>query len=504
LRRRNITVPPTAYMKRVVMADKIAAAENNKYDQPLGNADNNKNKKDVFQNEFENEKIDSNALKNINAGNDANKNNVLQKARLYPYKPAKFYSDYVGASLNNNLLINRFQPFGGYNQKGPINLSSNTVINGLIKMGTSELMEDVKITGAFRISSNLKDAEWLMTYQNYKRRFDWGATYYRNTQSVTDPSGSIPGKIFTNLYQGNVAYPFDNSKRLALTVGIRRDKTVFLTNFYDFTIPYQSLKEPDQKKTFATTHLEYVYDNSLNPTQNIWNGLRYKVYMDWNTDISKEKSNAGKFNFNWGADVRYYYPIYRNFIWAGRAAADFSWGNQKTIYYLGGVDSWLMFGSNTKSDGTDRFFNTHNPADQNVAYAFQSLAVNVRGFLQNVANGNNAVVLNSEFRLPVFTTLFNRPINNAFLRNFQLIQFTDLGSAWSGGLKGIQRPSVIYGLPPVQIEKKAGGLGPFAGGYGFGARSTLLGYFLKFDAAWQMNGFFKGKPIMYVSMGLDF
>jgi hypothetical protein len=121
-----------------------------------------------------------------------------------------------------------------------------------------------------------------------------------------------------------------------------------------------------------------------------------------------------------------------------------------------------------------------------------------------VANGNNAVVLNSEFRLPVFTTLFSRPINNAFLRNFQLVQFADLGSAWSGGLKGIARPSVIYGVPPVQIEKKAGGIGPFAGGYGFGARSTLLGYFLKFDAAWQMNGFFKGKPIMYVSMGLDF
>ena len=46
---------------------------------------------------------------------------------------------------------------------------------------------------------------------------------------------------------------------------------------------------------------------------------------------------------------------------------------------------------------------------------------------------------------------------------------------------------------PVKI--KAGGIGPFAGGYGFGARSTLLGYFLRLDAAWEMNGVFKGKPI---------
>ena len=502
LRRRNITVPPTAYMKRVIMTDKISGSDAGKYDKPLESTDK-QNKKPVFQNEFSNEKVDSSSISSIAEGG-RNKNDALKKAQLYPYKPVKFYADYVGAGVNNNLLINRYQAYGG--GQGPIMLSSNSVLNGLIKLGTSELLEDVKITGAFRISSNLKDNEWLMSYQNFKRRFDWGVTYYRNALQVTDKSGSIPAKNYTNLYQGNVAYPFDNSKRLALTFGIRSDKTVLLSNFFEgiYGPVYSSLKEPDQKRMFATTHVEYVYDNSLNPAQNIWNGLRYKVYFDWNTDISKDKFNNGKFNFNWGADARYYYPIYRNFIWAGRAAADFSWGNQKTIYYLGGVDSWMMFGNNKKSDGSDRYFNTNNPPNPNVEYAFQSLALNTRGFIQNIANGNNAIVLNSEFRLPVFTTLFNRPINNAFLRNFQLTQFIDLGTAWSGGLSGIGRPSIIYGQPPLQIVKKAGGVGPFAGGYGFGARSTLLGYFLKFDAGWQMNGIFKGKPIYYLSMGLDF
>ena len=495
LRRRNITVPPTSYMKKIVMADKISSGET-KYDKPLS-TDTAKNKQDIFQNEFGNEKTDSSTLAKI-ASDNSSKNDVLKKAKLYPYKPAKFYADYVGASINNNLLINRYQPYGG--GSGPIMLGSETVINGMLKLGTSELMEDVKITGAVRFSSNLKNNEWLMSYQNYKRRFDWGLTYYRNVLDATDESQTVPAKIYTNLYQGNVAYPFDNSKRLGLTFGIRSDKTVLLTDLFDD----QASKYPDIKRLYATTHMEYVYDNTLNPAQNIWNGLRYKMYFDWNTDISKEKFNNGKFNFNWGADARYYYPIYRNFIWAGRAAADFSWGTEKTIYYVGGVDSWMMFGSNVKSDGSNRYFNTQNPPDPNVNYAFQTLEENTRGFIQNVANGNNAIVLNSEFRLPVFTTLFNRPINNAFLRNFQVTQFIDLGTAWSGGLKGIGRPTIIYGTPPVQIVKKAGGVGPFAGGYGFGARSTLLGYFLKLDAAWQMDGVFKGKPILYLSMGLDF
>jgi hypothetical protein len=149
-----------------------------------------------------------------------------------------------------------------------------------------------------------------------------------------------------------------------------------------------------------------------------------------------------------------------------------------------------------------------NKPASDAAYAFQSLAVNMRGFPQNVANGNNAFVFNSEFRLPVFSTLFNKPINNAFLRNFQLIQFTDLGTAWNGAFGKWERPSTVYAPSdpsnPVTVRVKAGGIGPFVGGYGFGARSTLLGYFLKFDASWEMNGFFKGKPYVYVAMGLDF
>ncbi|MEO7767981.1 MAG: hypothetical protein ABIS01_11165, partial [Ferruginibacter sp.] len=94
--------------------------------------------------------------------------------------------------------------------------------------------------------------------------------------------------------------------------------------------------------------------------------------------------------------------------------------------------------------------------------------------------------------------------NNAFLRNFQLVQFIDLGEAWNGKYGAITRPTQIVGDPPIQILKKVGGIGPLAGGYGFGARSVLLGYFLRFDAGWEMNGFFKHKPVLNLSLGLDF
>jgi hypothetical protein len=54
------------------------------------------------------------------------------------------------------------------------------------------------------------------------------------------------------------------------------------------------------------------------------------------------------------------------------------------------------------------------------------------------------------------------------------------------------------------VRVDAGGLGPFAGGYGFGVRSTLLGYFMKLDAGWPMKGVFIGKPVWYFALGFDF
>lgn len=502
LRRRNVSAQPTNYMAKLILADRLAKGESTFNKPAVG--DTAKRQEDVFQSEFGNDKSDTTTslLGSIfNATDDPVQTDVLAKAKLFTYKPPKFYTESGSATFSNNVLLNRFQAYAG--GAGPIQLNSNTPLNGLVRLGTSELFEDVKFLGAYRLSTNLKDNEWMLSYQNYRRRIDWGLTFYRNVIGGPDRSASFDGRTFTNLYQVNVAYPLDASKSLRLTTGIRSDR--FVAASFDPT----TLVQPDDKVLYSVTHAEFVYDNTLNPAMNIWNGLRYKIFFDWNRQINKVRFADGPTMFNLGADVRYYYPIFRNFIWAGRAAADISWGNQKTIYYLGGTDGWLQFGGNQKIDRNGnvryRYFNPDNRPAQDNDYAFQSLAVNMRGFIQNVANGNNVVVLNSEFRMPVFSTLFSRPVNNAFLRNLQLVQFVDLGTAWNGQYGSIKRPEVAYGTAPNPVVKvKAGGVGPFAGGYGFGLRSTLLGYFLRFDAAWQMRGIFRGKPQLYLSLGLDF
>ncbi|HEY0678518.1 MAG TPA: hypothetical protein VGD17_09535 [Chitinophagaceae bacterium] len=515
LRRRNINARPTDYRKKTMIQAQLASGE---AVQLKPTAEDTTRRTDFFESEFDKERRDSARAGRVMQTEDAEEESVIGKAKLFDYR-LKFSVDNFSGTFNNDILINRYEPFTG---SLPISLTSSGAFNGMLKASVFDLMEDVRFTGAVRLpffngqgsgaqigngganvfiadNSALFDGggEWFARADYLKKRLDYSLIYYRKTEvgdaQVTDnPADILNAKQISNLYQGVIKFPFDKVKSIRLMFGIRTDKIVLRPAGIE-RLDTIALKIGDfNKQTFGLMRLEYVHDNSIMKAMNILNGLRYKVFVDWNTQLNKASNTEGRFTFNAGFDARYYYPIYRNFIWAVRGAGDFSWGNRKIVYYLGGVDGWLF----------PKYNQFPQPQDNN--YAYQSLAVNLRGFRQNTANGNNALIVNSELRFPVFSTLFNKPINNAFLRNFQLVQFFDFGTAWNGTYSKIERPSVTYGTQPVSVIIKAGGLGPFAGGYGFGARSTLLGYFLRFDAGWEMNGFFKGKPLLHVAMGIDF
>lgn len=520
LHRRNVNPQPTEYRRKTITA---AHAASGQIIQPRAEADTAK-KADFFDTGFEKEKPDTGNNKAPLGVSEEKPSQVLpKKAKLFDYK-LKFSVDNFSGGFNNDVLINRYEPYTG---ALPVTLQSGGAFSGMLKASVFDLFEDIRFTGALRlpliggISSGARigggggtttgayiplnqslfdgGGEWYARADYLKKRIDYSIIYYRKTElvgvtGINNTSDQFEGKMFTNLWQVVLRYPFDKVRSLRFSTGIRSDRVVVRGDKFDSS----TLKAPVMnRQNYSVNRIEYVYDNTLMKATNIWNGLRYKVYVDLDGQVSKARAGtvkSGNFTYNAGFDGRYYFPIYRNFIWAARAAGDFSWGTQKIVYYLGGIDAWMFPKYNTQ------------PTPRDPEYAFQSLAVNLRGFKQNVANGNNAVVINSEFRFPVFSTLLNKPINNAFIRNFQLVQFFDLGSAWNGGISNIERPRQVYvnDQNTVQATLKAGGIGPFAGGYGFGARSTLLGYFLRLDAGWEMNNFFKNKPILYFAMGVDF
>ena len=87
----------------------------------------------------------------------------------------------------------------------------------------------------------------------------------------------------------------------------------------------------------------------------------------------------------------------------------------------------------------------------------------------------------------------------------QLIVFTDIGSAWRGLLPNsdnirtgnfVQDPNSPV---TVYIESNRNDI---CWGYGTGFRTHVLGYFLRCDFAWNIEG--NKKPQIYVSMATDF
>ena len=163
---------------------------------------------------------------------------------------------------------------------------------------------------------------------------------------------------------------------------------------------------------------------------------------------------------------------------------------------MGGVDNWLF-----------PKFNNSIPVATDKGYTYQTLATNMRGFDQNIRNGNSFFVFNTEIRLPVFRYLANRPLRSDLLNNFQVVGFGDVGTAWTGPDPYSKENSlytrVIHQNPiTITIENQ---VEPIVGGFGFGLRTRLLGYFIRADWAWGVEDYeVRKKSVFYLSLSLDF
>jgi outer membrane protein assembly factor BamA len=167
------------------------------------------------------------------------------------------------------------------------------------------------------------------------------------------------------------------------------------------------------------------------------------------------------------------------------------------------VDNWINFTPN-KNPTFIPF--TEISIDPYQDYAYQAVGTNMRGFSQNIRNGNNFAVFNSEIRFPFVKYIANYPLSNNFLENLQLVGFFDVGTAWSGktpfsGENAYDNDIIVNG--PITITIDADRF-PIVAGYGVGVRSQLLGYFLRLDWAWGIENNQLLDRIFYFSMGLDF
>ncbi|GIV33684.1 MAG: hypothetical protein KatS3mg031_1219 [Chitinophagales bacterium] len=441
-------------------------------------------------------------------------------SRAKPYQ-IKLSTDYVqGNFLDNTILITRYQK---YNPNGSLGYNF-PALGPTISFGASELFEDHLIGGGFHFPYDFKGSEYFIVYDNLRKRLDKRFLYYRKVDTQT--SFSVLGdreaqtRLKTNLAEVRLSYPFDVIKSVRATLGFRHENLIY-SAVDDIT-----LHLPNEKESWLYLRLEYVHDNTVGlGLLNLREGLRFRIYGELHKEVLFNERTVGRVNltlpgFNnaylivLGADVRYYLKVHKNIIWANRLAWGSSLGNRRMLFYLGNVDGQLYtyFPSDANGD-TLPPYNAKANRPGGGQYAFQSAATNIRGFDQNIRNGNSYVLFNTELRIPIFS-YFSSTIKSEFLKHFQLVAFMDAGTAWEGvdpWKTDTPISSEDFGRDPVTVRVNYF-KNPIVFSYGLGCRFTplfklfgLLGYYWRIDFAWgNDSGVTSMRPVIHFASGFDF
>ena len=424
---------------------------------------------------------------------------VITDSAYVKMKPSRYSAniktDMFNVRIDNSVLFSQYQPYANNNGQ-----YKSPGLNALTTINMNELLEDHKITAGFQIPVDLASSAYFLQYSNTKRRLDWSVLGLRTQKKenmylvypdslTTQPKEQL-FKNITNIVQGSINYPFSKVRSFRFSTAVRQDRLVQKAQDY-LSLNYE-LENSDLY--WSLSRAEYVFDNTISPILNIRRGTRVKLYGEYMYQMNGTKQSC----YNLGFDFRTYRKIYKNSIWATRVAYSHSDGTAEVQYQLGGVDNWIAAQSAN-----------NNMASGN--YGFIALATSLRGYKQGARKGNNVAVISTEIRLPVLTTFIKRPIQSAVLKNLQAVAFCDAGSAWRGFMPSAENLDATYvypslGTPPVngntQVTITVPNSAGLALGYGGGLRTTMFGYFARFDAAWNIDGI--KKPILYFAIGTDF
>jgi Tol biopolymer transport system component len=385
-----------------------------------------------------------------------------------------FTVDRVVTQVDNSFSNQFYQPFTG--QAG-----LNPGLSGLTRMGVSDLFEDHRIVGGFRLALDLNNNDYMLMYENLKHRLDKRISFQRQAYQGISETGVV--KVHTHNVRYQVSWPFSELASLRASVMYRNDRYV------QQSIDPLSLVQPNFNDHMAGGKLEYIYDSSMPRGLNLWTGWKLKVFAEY-----YQQPKDGSDMEVVGMDLRHSLKVHRELLWINRLSGASSLGSRKIIHFLGGVDNWLF----AKYDDSI-------PIDFSQNYFYQTSSVPMRGFFYNARNGSSFALFNSELRVPIVRYLVNRPIRSDLLNHLQVTAFGDIGAAWTGSDPYSQDNTfnrIVISRNPLTITLNSQ-REPIVASYGFGLRSRILGYFVRADWAWGIDDGVVLPRVFHLSLNLD-
>jgi hypothetical protein len=408
-----------------------------------------------------------------------------------------FKLDNFTTKMDNSVLFEGLESYTGE----PDQLNYNPA-GLLVKATMKDIFEDYTLEGGVRIPTTFDGSEYFLVFDDKKDLIDKRYALYRKVHTDFSSENLFPQRqskknSLLGIYQ--LKYPFDVYRSVRLTSTLRFDR------FYFRSAENASFEAPINNEKRLGLKLEYIYDNTIDIDDNIRHGTRYKFYAEGINRFNFELADG--FNVDpsqayttiFGFDFRHYIPFLEHSLIALRGAGATSFGSEKMMYYLGGVNGMLF-----------QKFNDNTPVPPG-EFAFKTVINQMRGFDVNIRNGSTFAVLNAELRIPFIKYIAGKNVKSGFFRNLQVVGFFDAGTAWHGNspfdennpINSQTITSTADGVPIVQVTVDYF-RDPLVMGYGAGLRAKILGYNLKFDYAWGIETRRIQDPKFYFAIGTDF
>jgi len=383
------------------------------------------------------------------------------------------------------------------------NVVTSFVIDPLIGFGLkletqmNDQLENHKFYGGILVPTDLKSGRFYGEYRFLKYTVDFHARYERKSLFRPTENGSSQ-KYTLNTYELGASLPLSVTSRLSIIPFFET------TRFWDLdpnSVLFSTTGPVTSHVNYGGVKFEFIYDNTTVGGLNLIQGTRGKVGLRHNEGIT----DSNKSFSNLYLDLRHYQKIHKELVFATRLFYGRYWGANPQKYLLGGMDNWLFNKTNNTGQG-DPLNHSLGVDNSNILYA--EYVTSLRGFNYNTFNGENSLLFNAELRIPIIRYMTRGPIASNFLRNLQFIGFYDIGSAWTGSSPFATENSVNTEiLAPEGSPFKAriqNFKNPWLSSYGFGVRTVLLGYYVKFDIAYPIEDLVRQDPKFLLTLGYDF
>jgi len=374
---------------------------------------------------------------------------------------------------NGNYLVNRykvnFTPDLIYANAG---YSTMYGLIGTTVMSFSDMLGNHRLIGITGFQVDLKNSDYGLSYYYLAKKVNFGVELFHTARFVYLSRSTGYNLFRFRNYGGSISSSFPLSK-------FNRFEASF-TGILTSSENLDSFSEPMEKLFYTIPSVSFVHDNTMWGYYSPIQGTRYKATVFGNFGFDDPRRSFYSVTWDYRKYIRF---LYDNSV-VFRFSGGYSGGNNPQRFMLGGTENWI-----------NRTFATGSVPIENASdFAFLSPAMPLRGYNYAQQIGTKYMLLNLELRLPIIRYLLAGPIIPLFFQNVIGTAFIDAGTAWNTN----EDFNIDFKSNKNDLSKG------MLIGTGFGARTVVIFFLLRFDVAWAYD--FEGfsKPKYYFSIGVDF